>query len=159
MWEFGQSNEEVKPSYKMSSAHCTYLLSVDISLSSEYELVTSLWAWYCSESSFWLEDGGTTLLGHRKNSCQVRCRARGITWEYCSLPGEFGFIIFSKQSREGGKEKGKSFLSHQDNKWLVLLWRVYVHLSFVKIKILGFLKVEQPICLQGNTTWQGSNGL
>lgn len=109
IWELGQPNEEVTPSYKNSSAHCTYLFSADISLASKYALVTSLWAWYCSESSFWLEDGGTALLGHRKNSCQVRCRARGGTCEHSLLPGEFGFINFSRAGNVG-KEKANLFL-------------------------------------------------
>lgn len=109
IWELGQPNEEVKPSYKMSSAHCTYLLSADISLTFKYELVTSLWAWYCSESGFWLEHGGTTLLGHRRSSCQVRCRASGVACEHNSL-GSLALLFLANGAVKVGKKKANLFL-------------------------------------------------
>lgn len=80
IWELGRPNEEVKPSYKMSSAHCTYLLSADISLTSKYELVTSLWGWYCSESSFWLEHDGATA-GPQKEQLPGKVQSKkGHLW-------------------------------------------------------------------------------
>lgn len=119
-----------KTSYKMTSAHCTYLLSADISLTFKYKLVTSLWAWYCSESNFWLEHGGTTLLGHRKSNGQVRCRASGLPVSTAHSLGSLALLFLANGAVNVGKKKAN--LSHQENKWPVLLWKVHVNLNVHK---------------------------